>query len=109
MPKQSGKMRRGSKAAAHQQIFQVGAFMYWHTGWYVLALAILSEKYMCPEKAFYVYLSTGTERQRYPYEEWMPPGMLDEMRAQRKLLGNKKAAELYGIDKSNFCRITKGV
>lgn len=100
-------MRRGSKAAAHQQIFQVGAFMYWHTGWYVLALAILSEKYMCPEKAFYVYLSGN--RHRAKSAEWMPPGMLDEMRVQRKLLGNYKASKLYGIEQKNFYRMTKEV
>lgn len=78
----------------------------WHTGWYVLAYAILAPVYCCPEKAFCEYLNVGSRRKTRTVD-WFTPELLEEMQQQRNLLGNKKASELYGIEPSNFCHILK--
>lgn len=78
----------------------------WRTGWYVLAYAILAPSYCCPEKAYCEYMHAGS-RKKICVTEWVTMGLFNEMVAMRVVLGNKKAADLYGIDPSNFCHMMK--
>lgn len=73
----------------------------WRTGWYVLAYAILSQKYCCPEKAYFEYMNVGSGQRPFT-TYWVTNEMLEEMLLQRQELGNRKAAELYGIEAKNF-------
>lgn len=73
----------------------------WRTGWYVLAYAILSPDYCCPEKAYCEYMHAGAKK-NICVTDWITEGMFEEMITMKKILGNKKAAELYGMEPSNF-------
>lgn len=79
----------------------------WHTNWYILAYAILAPEFCCPEKAYYEYFAIGEENRKIRAAEWMPKGMLDEMCRQQEEIGNKRAADLYGIHYNTFWHMLK--
>lgn len=77
--------------------------MDWRYGWYVLAFAILSPKYCCPEEAYVLFF----ENKRLRLEDWVTDDMFDEMKNLKKEIGGKKTAECFGISVKHFYKIMK--
>lgn len=73
--------------------------MHWRVGWYVLAVAILSPQYCCPEKAYAKFMS-GTKY--VTNNTWLTPDIVQEMFVLEKQLGDKDAAACFGFRKHIF-------
>lgn len=89
-----------------KKVFDLGRVIEidWRYGWYVLAYAILSPTYCCPEKAFITFF----EGKKVNVIQWMTEDMIEEMKNIKKEIGGKKTAECYGISLREAYRLIRG-
>lgn len=79
-------------------------------GYMVLAMCILSPKYLIPERAFVHYYQGIPLTGKIKVMTWLDDDLLKEMQKMVKIKKSvRKAAEIYGIDAPQFCRMVKGL